>query len=46
MCVEYADCVKFLEKELASMERGHDLVLDEMKSSHALTIKGLQETRG
>ena len=37
MCVEYADRVNFLEKELASMEKGNDLVLDEMKISYALT---------
>ena len=41
--VEYANRVKFLENSLTSMERGHDLVLDEMKSSHAVTIKGLQK---
>ena len=37
-CVEYANCVKFLEKNLTSMERGHDT-----KNSHAVTIKGLHK---
>ena len=41
--VEYANRVKFLESSLTSMERGHDLILDEMKDSHAVTIKGLQK---
>ena len=33
----------FPREELASTERGHDMVLDEMKNSHALTTKGLNK---